>query len=59
MDKRAGVPDAFQGREGESRERDIQSAGGKSQTAGANRAKKAFCHVLLLQFFVNISKIKI
>ena len=61
------MQEVIQGRGGESHERGIQSAGGesrapgtggKSRAAGANRAKKAFCHVLLLQFFVNICAIK-
>ena len=49
---------ATQGREGESRERGIESAGGEFLAARAKRAKKAFCRVLLLYFFVNISTIK-
>ena len=42
------VPEVIQGRGGESRERGIQGARGESRAPGANRAKKAFCHVLLL-----------
>ena len=42
------VPEVIQGRGGESHERGIEGAGGESWAAGANRAKKAFCHVLLL-----------
>ena len=41
------VPEVIQGRGGKWRERGIQGAGGESQAARANRAKKAFCHVLL------------
>ena len=36
----------------------IAGSGGESLAVGANHAKKAFCNVLLLLFFVNISTIK-
>ena len=46
------------GEGGELCERGNQGPGGESRAARVNRAKEAFCHILLLYFFVTTSTIK-